>query len=85
MGSAEVYTANAYHYSAGGKKVFFTKANPVHIELLEKVGGMITFTLADKDMDGFLFEKDTGFLVCDVNGSKDYSSYDLPDHYSINI
>ena len=82
---SEIYTADAYFYNKYRKKIYITDANPVRIEFLEKNEKYLTFTLTDKDGDGFLYEKARGYLVSDISGSRDYYSYKLPDHYAIKI
>ncbi|MBQ6944578.1 MAG: leucine-rich repeat protein [Ruminococcus sp.] len=84
-GESGVYTANAFYNNRNGVKVYFEDANPLRIELLEKNGNIITFTIADNDGDGLLYENARGYLCCDKVGSRDYKAYSLPDHYVIKI
>lgn len=84
-GESGVYTANAFYNNRNGDRVYFEDANPLRIELLEKNDNIITFTIADNDGDGLLYENARGYLCCDTEGSHDYKAYSLPDHYVIKI
>lgn len=84
-GESGVYVADAFYHNRNGDRVYLVDANPVHIELLEKTGNVITFTITDNDGDGFLYEKARGYLCCDKIGIRDYDAYSLPDHYAIKI
>lgn len=84
-GESGVYTANAFYNNRNGERVYFEDANPLRIELLEKNDNIITFTIADNDGDGLLYENARGYLCCDKVGSRDYKAYSLPDHYVIKI
>ena len=80
---SEIFTANAYFLTNSDRKTYFKQANPVHIELLRRTEKQLLFTITDKDGDGFLYEKNTGHLISDSRGLRDYHAYMLPDHYVV--
>lgn len=82
---SEIYYADAYFFNRYDKKVYFKTANPMRIEFLERNDKLLTFLINDRDGDGLLYEKARGYLICDSEGSRDYSSYSLPDYYAIKI
>lgn len=84
-GESGIYTANAFYNNRNGDRVYFEDANPLRIELLEKNNNIITFTIADNDGDGLIYENARGYLCSDKEGTRDSKAYSLPDHYVIKI
>jgi hypothetical protein len=68
-----------------GERIYFQKANPVKIELLEMTESVLKISMTDREKDGFLYEKNRGYLVYDENGTHDYYSYSSPDYYMIRL